>query len=123
HEPAKVRSTVERIRKALQDFKPGDEEAQRETKPAVSGDGKRFRISFAEVQRMRIRKLQCQLVRHVVKMRLDGHESPGWEESLEQYSKSLCLGHLVARAGPEVNLFSQSVTGPRLHGKTKQVYS
>ncbi|KAF4818307.1 hypothetical protein CGCSCA5_v005392 [Colletotrichum siamense] len=54
-----------------------------------SEDGMRFRISFAEVQRMRIRKLQCQLVRHVVKMRLNGSESPGWEQTLEQYIKAL----------------------------------
>jgi len=51
------------------------------------GDDMRFRISFAEVQRLRIRKLQCELVRHVVKMRLDGHESAGWENALKEYSK------------------------------------
>lgn len=89
HEVGKIRSTLGGMREKLQGFRLGDEEAHKETKPAVSGDGKRFRVSFAEVQRMRIRKLQCQLVRHVVKMRLDGHESPGWEETLEQYSMLL----------------------------------
>ncbi|KFY98416.1 hypothetical protein V498_01483 [Pseudogymnoascus sp. VKM F-4517 (FW-2822)] len=89
HEVGKIRSTLSGMRKKLQGFKLGDEEAQKQTKSAASGDGKRFRVSFAEVQRMRIRKLQCQLVRHVVKMRLNGHESPGWEETLEQYSTLL----------------------------------
>ena len=46
----------------------------------------RFRVSFAEVQRMRIRKLQCQMVRHVVEMRVKGQESDGWEDTLEKYS-------------------------------------
>lgn len=58
---------------------------------APSGDGRRFRISFAEVQRMRIRKLQCELVRHVVNMRREGHESAGWEEALKEYSMSVKL--------------------------------
>ncbi|KAK7423834.1 hypothetical protein QQZ08_008878 [Neonectria magnoliae] len=62
---------------------------ERPVSTSSNGDGRRFRISFAEVQRMRIRKLQCQLVRHVAKMRLDGHESPGWERTLEQYIKAL----------------------------------
>lgn len=56
---------------------------------SFSEDGMRFRISFAEVQRMRIRKLQCQLVRHVVKMRLEGHESPGWEQTIKEYSMNI----------------------------------
>ncbi|KAK2050385.1 hypothetical protein LZ31DRAFT_548230 [Colletotrichum somersetense] len=60
-------------------------DSARQPTPTSSGDNMRFRTSFAEVQRMRIRKLQCQLVRHV-KMRLDGNESPGWEQTLEQYS-------------------------------------
>ena len=51
-----------------------------------SSDGMRFRVSFAEVHRMRIRKLQCQMVRHVVEMRATGHESAGWEDTLEKYS-------------------------------------
>lgn len=63
------------------------------------GDGKRFRISFAEVQRMRIRKLQCQLVRHVVKMRLKGQESAGCEETLDNYST-------VSLFSKQVNLHS-----------------
>lgn len=82
------------MREKLQGFRLGDEEAQKTTEPAMtepakSDDGKRFLVSFAEVQRMRIRKLQCQLVRHVVKMRLDGKESGGWEETLELYSMLL----------------------------------
>ncbi|KAF9876553.1 putative SAM dependent methyltransferase [Colletotrichum karsti] len=56
---------------------------------STSTDKKRFQINFAEVQRMRIRKLQCELVRHVVEMRTDGSESSGWEETLEKYIKAL----------------------------------
>ncbi|KAK4211281.1 hypothetical protein QBC37DRAFT_290673, partial [Rhypophila decipiens] len=99
YEPGKLQSTVAGMKTKLSNLRPGkspsdddkdDEEAQRKKNAAAaSGDGKRFRISFAEVQRMKIRKLQCQLVRHVVKMRLDGHESPGWEDTLEKYIKAL----------------------------------
>ncbi|KAH8904101.1 hypothetical protein BR93DRAFT_884082 [Coniochaeta sp. PMI_546] len=38
---------------------------------------------------MRIRKLQCQLVRHIVNIRLSGRESSGWEETLKEYIKAL----------------------------------
>lgn len=64
----------------------GRKDNKHPTANATSGDGKRFRISFAEVQRMRIRKLQCQLVRHIVNIRLSGRESSGWEETLKEYS-------------------------------------
>lgn len=80
--------------------------------PPPPGDRMRFRISFAEVQRMRIRKLQCQLVRHVVKMRLDGHEPPGWEHTLEQYSMkpypSSCCPHALIKGSS--TLYSMPVS-------------
>jgi hypothetical protein len=64
----------------------GDGESQ-VTSPHA--DNRRFRINFAEVQRMYVRKLQCQLVRHVAKMRATDQESSGWEETLAKYIKAL----------------------------------
>jgi hypothetical protein len=46
-----------------------------------------FRVSFAELQRMRLRKIQCRLVRHVADMRKTGKESENWETDLEAYSQ------------------------------------
>ncbi|KLU92820.1 hypothetical protein MAPG_11742 [Magnaporthiopsis poae ATCC 64411] len=66
-------------------------EVKRPRRPSSEGDGgeRRFKISFAEVQRMRIRKLQCKLVRDVVRMRNLRHEVDGWDVTLEQYIKAL----------------------------------
>jgi hypothetical protein len=50
---------------------------------------RRFRISFAEVQRMKVRKLQCRVVDDVVYMRAYGREPDGWEENLDKYVKAL----------------------------------
>jgi hypothetical protein len=44
-----------------------------------------FRISFAELQRMHLRKLQCKLVKHVVDMRYHSSEPDTWEADLQQY--------------------------------------
>jgi hypothetical protein len=48
---------------------------------------RRFRVSFAELQRMQLRKLQCILVRDVIKMYDSGKESGEWEKTLHQYGK------------------------------------
>lgn len=63
---------------------------------------RRFRISFAELQRMRIRKLQCQLVEDVIQMRKNGSEPDDWETTLDHYSEfffsflnALCLPFLL----------------------------
>lgn len=46
-----------------------------------------FRISLAEMQRMRMRILQCRLVQHAVNMRFrNGEGVSGWEEDLKAYS-------------------------------------
>ncbi|KAF4921772.1 hypothetical protein CGCVW01_v005749 [Colletotrichum viniferum] len=87
HETSSIWSKLNKLGTKIQEIQHGKKE-----QPALqstSEDGRRFRISFAEVQRMRIRKLQCELVRHVAKMRLQRKESPGWEQSLEQYIKAL----------------------------------
>lgn len=36
---------------------------------------------------MKLRKIQCKLVKHVADMRKTGGEPRGWEEDLEAYSK------------------------------------
>lgn len=48
---------------------------------------RRFRVNFAELQRMHLRKLQCKLLKDVVDMHYTNRENEGWEETLEQYSK------------------------------------
>lgn len=47
----------------------------------------RFRVSFAEMQRMRLRKLQIKLVEHAVVMKSSGMEPDDWEADLAEYSK------------------------------------
>lgn len=52
------------------------------------------RISFSELQRLHLRKLQCKLAQHAVKIRFDdvpdADEPKDWEEDLKSYSKSTC---------------------------------
>ncbi|KAK3294478.1 uncharacterized protein B0H64DRAFT_418360 [Chaetomium fimeti] len=50
---------------------------------------KSYRISFAELQRMHLRKLQCKLVKHVVDMRFRNKEPDDWEADLQAYTKAL----------------------------------
>lgn len=46
-----------------------------------------FTVSFAELQRMRLRKLQIKLVKQAVEMHHTGQETKDWEETLQQYSR------------------------------------
>ena len=56
---------------------------------------RRFRVSFAELQRMKMRKLQIKLVKDVVDMcENPAAESNTWEEDLQKYGKCL-LGALL----------------------------
>ncbi|KAI0481668.1 hypothetical protein F4859DRAFT_475549, partial [Xylaria cf. heliscus] len=48
-----------------------------------------LRVSLAELQRMRLRKLQCQLVKHVAHMKTTGEEPENWENDLETYIKAV----------------------------------
>ncbi|KAH6989228.1 hypothetical protein BKA56DRAFT_611505 [Ilyonectria sp. MPI-CAGE-AT-0026] len=50
---------------------------------------RRLRISFAELQRMRIRQLQCELTKDVIQMRCDGTNPPEWETRLKEYTQAL----------------------------------
>ncbi|KAL2273200.1 hypothetical protein FJTKL_04873 [Diaporthe vaccinii] len=56
-----------------------------------SGDPPRYRVSFAEMQRMHLRKLQIKLVKHAVYMYKDGREAanPTWENDLAEYIQGL----------------------------------
>lgn len=49
----------------------------------------RYRVSFAEMQRMHLRKLQIKLVKHAVYMYKDGREAENstWEKDLAEYSR------------------------------------
>ncbi|KAJ4420869.1 hypothetical protein N0V82_004048 [Gnomoniopsis sp. IMI 355080] len=51
----------------------------------MSDSGPIFRISFAELQRMRMRKLEVQLIKHAVHMAKFGVEPQGWENDLATY--------------------------------------
>ncbi len=65
----------------------------------IFGDDRHFRISFAELQRMHLRKLQCKLVKHVVDMRFNRVEPQNWEADLRQYGEfypPCCLTRLSA---------------------------
>lgn len=46
-----------------------------------------FRVSFAEMQRLKLRKLQVKLVGHAVDMFTSKEEPDGWEGDLAQYSE------------------------------------
>jgi hypothetical protein len=50
-----------------------------------------FRVSFAELQRMKLRRLQIRLVNHAVSMSKSDQETERWEEDLAQYSELLML--------------------------------
>ncbi|KAK3348939.1 hypothetical protein B0T25DRAFT_569602 [Lasiosphaeria hispida] len=47
---------------------------------------KSYYISFAELQRVQLRKLQCRLVKHVVDMRCWDTGLAGWEVDLHAYT-------------------------------------
>lgn len=56
-----------------------------------------FRISVAELQRLRLRKLQWKLVEHTAAIQCDGIEPGDWEDDLEKYG--LCPS-CMAYTGP-----------------------
>lgn len=57
-----------------------------ESGPELWRSDKSFRISLPELQRMRLRKLQCILVRQVNQMRWTDVEPEDWEDTLQKYS-------------------------------------
>ncbi|KAH6627499.1 hypothetical protein F5144DRAFT_652073 [Chaetomium tenue] len=58
------------------------------TEPAPPGQ-RIFRVSFAEMQRLKLRKLQVKLVDHAIDMFVSKQESVGWEKNLEKYTQAL----------------------------------
>ncbi|KAK3296387.1 uncharacterized protein B0H64DRAFT_169180 [Chaetomium fimeti] len=48
-----------------------------------------FRVSFAEMQRLKLRKLQVKLVDHAIDMTTLNQESAGWERDLAQYTQAV----------------------------------
>jgi hypothetical protein len=48
---------------------------------------RKYRISFAELQRMQLRKLQCKLVKDVSEMYYWKKEPRHWEKHLQEYGK------------------------------------
>ena len=59
-----------------------------ELNPSPSGE-RLFRISFEEMQRMHLRKIQVRLIKHAVDMRATNRDSsPGWEKDLAEYGES-----------------------------------
>ncbi|KAK8122939.1 hypothetical protein PG984_011609 [Apiospora sp. TS-2023a] len=48
-----------------------------------------FRLSLAEMQRMRLRNLQGKLVKHAAQLQFEGTEPKEWEFDLQQYIKAL----------------------------------
>lgn len=53
-----------------------------------------FRLSIAEMQRMRLRKLQGKLIKHAAQLQFEGTEPYEWEADLQQYSTSLPIEYL-----------------------------
>lgn len=56
------------------------------TEPAAPGQ-RIFRVSFAEMQRLKLQKLQVKLVDHAIDMFASKQQSPGWEEDPARYSQ------------------------------------
>jgi hypothetical protein len=74
--------------KGPQGAAPTSNDSRSETEP-TAGSRKNgiLTVSLAELQRMRLRKLQIKLVKQAVEMRHTGQETKDWEETLQQYSR------------------------------------
>lgn len=74
------------------------------------------RISFSELQRLHLRKLQCKLAQHAVKIRFDdsqdADEPKHWEEDLKNYSKSAFQEGTYASLSIEMKTGSMQPTVP-----------
>ncbi|KAF2969768.1 hypothetical protein GQX73_g3857 [Xylaria multiplex] len=78
-------STLSSLWKRGQDAKSG-RKPEDWPRPDEEND---LRVSLAELQRMRLRKLQCKLVKHVAHMKTTDTESKDWENDLETYIKAI----------------------------------
>ena len=64
---------------------------------------RRFRVSFAELQRMQLRKLQITLVENMLNMRYSNRQSEGWEKTLREYGgyhrpRTSCMMHIMTES-------------------------
>jgi hypothetical protein len=64
---------------------------------------RRFRMSFAELQRMKLRKLQIKLVGNIVDMHYSNCEDEEWEVTLRKYGMHYVLQQIHA-ADADINL-------------------
>jgi hypothetical protein len=74
-------------------------------------------MSFAELQRMRLRELQCRLVKSIVDMRIDPRTPVDWEANLKEYSKRKAQkrsGKVIVKAVAESPPTRKSPGGTRL---------
>ncbi|KAK4247682.1 hypothetical protein C7999DRAFT_14288 [Corynascus novoguineensis] len=65
-----------------------DKKAQKTREKNDIGD-RHFHMSFAELQRMRLRELQCRLVKYMVDMRIDPRTPVNWEADLKEYIQAV----------------------------------
>ncbi|KAK4251343.1 hypothetical protein C7999DRAFT_10969, partial [Corynascus novoguineensis] len=78
-----------RPRKSTSSHKGSGDYWKRPVPTGPNGSLRSYRISFAELQRMHLRKLQCKLVQHVADMRFRNKEPRNWEKDLQAYTKAL----------------------------------
>lgn len=66
-----------------------EEPIEKDSDGSQSREIPRYRVNFAEMQRMHLRKLQIRLVKHAVYMYKDGREAENstWEKDLAEYSR------------------------------------
>ena len=57
-----------------------------------------FRLNIAEMQRMRLRKLQVKLVQHATQIQFQRTESDGWETDLQEFSMCFPIGLVCCEA-------------------------
>ncbi|RDW90039.1 uncharacterized protein DSM5745_01814 [Aspergillus mulundensis] len=76
----------------------------------AAGQEERLEVSFAELQRMRLRKLQSVLVRDVADMYLGQVEPDGWETSLQHELMLIYLLPLAVQAYRDYEYMTQALS-------------
>lgn len=72
-------------------MKAGELKDDKEKRKSIKWEDRRFRVNFAELLRMQLRKLQITLVENVVEMRYSNRESDKWEEHMRKYGENSFL--------------------------------
>jgi len=79
---------------------------------AKDWEGPRYRINFAELQRMKLRKFQCRLVKDTVEMSSSNKEVADWEKHLQEYVQAIQdYDYMTTRSQQPIDPFI--VTGER----------